>query len=121
MLLITGHTHQPVFQSLTHLEGLYRKLALAKELEDTPLVHYYEKEIQRKKLKGQTLPDFTAYKPTYFNSGCCCFNDGDITGIEIADNKISLVKWEYGNDIQQSPARVLLDEAPLVNLVTTTL
>jgi predicted phosphodiesterase len=35
MLLITGHTHQPVFQSLTHLEGLYRKLALAKELEDT--------------------------------------------------------------------------------------
>ena len=33
-------------------------------------------------------------KPSYFNTGCCCYNDGNITGIEIANNKIQLVKWE---------------------------
>jgi hypothetical protein len=32
-------------------------------------------------------------KPTYFNSGCCCFSDGDIHGIEIEDGSIRLIKW----------------------------
>jgi predicted phosphodiesterase len=118
MLLITGHTHQPVFQSLTHLESLYRKLAVAKEANDEATIQLIESEIQLKKLKGQRLPDFTAYQPTYFNSGCCCFNDGDITGIEIADGKIRLVKWEYGQDKVQMPGRVLLEEANLVTLIT---
>lgn len=112
-LLITGHTHQPVFQSLTHLESLYKQLATAKESNDETTIHRIENEIHQKKLRGQMLPDFTAYKPTYFNSGCCCFNDGDITGIEIADNKIRLIKWEYKDDIAKSSCRVLLNEALL--------
>lgn len=116
MILITGHTHQPVFQSLTHLENLYKKLAAAKEANDATTIQSIESEIELKKLKGQTLPDFTGYKPTYFNSGCCCFNDGDITGIEIADEKIRLIKWEYGEDKLQLPGRVVLDEANLADL-----
>ncbi len=32
-------------------------------------------------------------KPCYFNSGCCCYPDGDITGIEIAHAEIRLVRW----------------------------
>lgn len=116
MLLITGHTHQPVFKSLTHLETLYKKLGVAKEANDLATINVIEAEIQLKKLKGQRLPDFTAYQPTYFNSGCCCFNDGDITGIEIADNKIRLIKWEYGDDKQQLPGRVVLDETDLNEL-----
>lgn len=113
MLLITGHTHQPVFQSLTHIEWLYRKLGIAKEKNDAETIKLIENEILVIKLKGNTMPDFTGYKPTYFNSGCCCFNDGDITGIEIADGKIRLIKWEYGEDKLQLPCRVLLDEAIL--------
>ncbi|WP_018615066.1 metallophosphoesterase [Segetibacter koreensis] len=113
MLLITGHTHQPVFQSLTHLESLYRNMAAAKEANDVATIQLIESEIEQKKLKGNSLPDFTAYKPTYFNSGCCCFNDGDITGIEIADGKIRLIKWEYGKDKLQLPSRVVLDETDL--------
>jgi len=31
-------------------------------------------------------------KPCYFNTGCALYEDG-ITGIEMADNKIKLVKW----------------------------
>ena len=32
-------------------------------------------------------------RPCYFNSGCCSFGDGDITGLEIADGEIRLVRW----------------------------
>ncbi len=116
MVLITGHTHQPVFQSLTHLESLYKRLAAAREVNDAATIQMIESEIEQKKIKGQSLPDFTGYKPTYFNSGCCCFNDGDITGIEIADGKIRLIKWEYGDDKLQLPSRVVLDEADLADL-----
>jgi predicted phosphodiesterase len=115
MLLITGHTHQPVFESLTHMESLYRKLSIAKEAKDTATIENIEAEILKKKLKGQTIPDFTAYKSSYFNSGCCCFDDGDITGIEIAEGKIRLVKWEY--DDNGTSARILLEETDLQNLV----
>jgi hypothetical protein len=48
-----------------------------------------------------------AHKPTYFNSGCCCLNDGDITGIEIADGNIRLIKW-YDEEIQSK--RKVLEE-----------
>src|SRR5207253_10129216 len=36
-LLITGHTHQPVFESLTHLERLYRRLMQAQNANDIHL------------------------------------------------------------------------------------
>jgi predicted phosphodiesterase len=115
MLLITGHTHQPVFESLTHIEALYRKLSIAKEAKDTATIETIEAEIHKKKLEGQTIPDFTAYKSSYFNSGCCCFDDGDITGIEIADGKIRLIKWKYATD--ELSTRIVLEETELENLL----
>ena len=50
--------------------------------------------------------------PSYFNSGCCCFNDGDITGIEIADGEIRLVKWEQETG-DAEPVRKILEWAEL--------
>ena len=32
-------------------------------------------------------------KPSYFNTGCCAFLDGDVTGLEISDGEIRLVRW----------------------------
>jgi hypothetical protein len=52
-------------------------------------------------------------KPSYFNSGCCCYNDGDITGIEIAGEKISLIKWHWENNSSQ---RSVLEEKELSEL-----
>ncbi|MCY7292637.1 MAG: metallophosphoesterase [Ferruginibacter sp.] len=66
LLLITGHTHVPVFAS-----GKY--------------FNHPSNNIPGKK---QAL-----LKPSYFNTGCCCFDDGDITGIEISDGFIRLIKW----------------------------
>lgn len=87
LLLITGHTHKPVFAS-----GKYTG----------------EKEHQI------DLPEITAaVKPGYFNTGCCCFNDGDITGIEIAGGFIRLVKWHSENGIS---ARWVLEEKSLEDI-----
>lgn len=73
LLLITGHTHSPVFAS-----GRY---------------------FQHPNNKISPIEDNTLVRPSYFNTGCCCFNDGDITGIEIADGYIRLVKWYDENEL----------------------
>jgi len=54
-------------------------------------------------------------KPTYFNTGCCCYNDGNLTGIEIADNKIRLVKWEMNGDISK---RIVAEEMSIAELIS---
>ena len=51
---------------------------------------------------------------SYFNSGCCCFNDGDITGIEIAEGYIRLIKWHIDNDV---PKRIVLEEKSLKDII----
>jgi len=113
-LLITGHTHQPVFKSLTHLEKLYDELEIAKKANDTNAIGSLQKQIVNRHAKGDKVPNFTAYKPTYFNSGCCCFDDGDITGIEIADGCIRLIKWRYTQ--HKESERVILEESKLEDL-----
>ncbi|QQL49280.1 metallophosphoesterase [Mucilaginibacter ginkgonis] len=110
-LLITGHTHQPVFASLTHIESLYLQRDKAKAANDETKLKSLDEQISRRHLKGDTAINFKGYKPTYFNSGCCCFDDGDITGIEIADGCIRLIKWEYAKGKQSK--RKVLDERTL--------
>ena len=93
LLLVTGHTHKPVFAS-----GLYS---------NHPSNRIYEGELTDTD-KRNTM------KPSYFNSGCCCYNDADITGIEIADDKIALIKWHWVNNASE---RVVLEEAELKKVV----
>ena len=99
-VLICGHTHQPVFMSYTHADKLRLQIenveASQKENESE------EGERELKELRELLLTVISAGgepikipspKPFYFNTGCCSFADGDITGIEIADGEIRLVKW----------------------------
>ncbi|WP_461459718.1 metallophosphoesterase [Mucilaginibacter sp.] len=113
-LLITGHTHQPVFKSFTHVEKLYNELGLAKKSGDKNDVTDLLRQIGKRERKGDKLPDFTGYLDTYFNSGCCCFDDGDITGIEIADGCIRLIKWCYIHGKESE--RIILEESKLEDL-----
>jgi len=114
MLLITGHTHQPVFKSLTHLEKLIEELDTAKKENDNKTITELQKQITRRENKGDKIPRFTGYLDTYFNSGCCCFDDGDITGIELENGFIRLVKWQYG--ILKDSERLVLEESELGDL-----
>ncbi|WP_214073485.1 metallophosphoesterase [Mucilaginibacter sp. dw_454] len=109
IILITGHTHQPVFRSLTELEVLYEKQKAAQGKEADEL----QAQIDKLHLKTSRPPDFKGYLDTYFNSGCCCFDDGDITGIEIAEERIRLIKWAYHG---KKSVRRVLEEACLKDL-----
>src|SRR6185312_117769 len=94
VLLVTGHTHQPVFNSMTHLERLYSALEKARAAHDALTVQQVEAEIPRRKREYDFVNhSFRDMKPSYFNSGCCCFEDGTITGIEISGGFIRLIKW----------------------------
>ena len=115
LLLITGHTHQPVFESLTHIERLYRSLLFARQMKDESMIESLQKEIQLRKFEYTTIsPDYLKLKPSYFNTGCCCYNDGDITGIEIDEDCIRLIKW---NSKGGKPVRMILEEAALAELL----
>jgi UDP-2,3-diacylglucosamine pyrophosphatase LpxH len=87
MILITGHTHSPVFAS-----GKY-SIHPANKIESDA----------NEKLR-----------PCYFNTGCCCFSDGDITGIEIEGGYIRLIKWHQEGD---HSSRTVLEEKKLSELV----
>lgn len=102
LLLITGHTHQPVFESLTLLERLQRLDAI-KQSRDEPFERVYN-------LPTPSLEFFQKIRPSYFNTGCCCYDDGDITGIEISEGCIRLVKWEKKGG---ESVRTLLEEISL--------
>jgi hypothetical protein len=114
LVLITGHTHQPVFESMTHLERLYKQLLLARQDNDSKAITHLQEEIAfRRQEYDHVSEDYLRLKPTYFNSGCCCFNDGDITGIEIEDGEIRLIKWKTENEV---PKRIILEQTALKNL-----
>lgn len=102
LVLITGHTHQPVFKSHTHLERLYMQLDDAIAAKNEILADTIRNEIPKRMQQfNHVEAGFRSMRPSYFNSGCCCYNNGNITGIEIADNCIRLVKWGQKNKIVQ--------------------
>lgn len=112
LILITGHTHQPVFCSLTHFERLELKRMQALREQNQEWAEAIENEMMWRKSEHSGLrPDYLSMKPVYFNTGCCCFSDGDITGIEIADNCIRLIKWTSGK-------RMVLEETSLASLAS---
>ncbi|NCI47397.1 metallophosphoesterase [Sediminibacterium sp. WSJ-3] len=116
LLLVTGHTHQPVFRSLTLLENLVRQLDTARALGDEDKIRSLGEEIRKRKVELPVAGNlYDKILPTYFNSGCCCYSDGDITGIEIEETFIRLVKWELTDG---RPVRTILEEQQLAQLMT---
>jgi len=111
LLFISGHTHKPVFASLDHIDRLTKQLQKAIGSGDESLVKSITEDIEKRKLEyaGKKLVKTMAH-PSYFNSGCCCFSDGDVTGIEVADGFIRLIKWETTDE---GPLRKVLEESPL--------
>jgi predicted phosphodiesterase len=109
MVLITGHTHQPVFASLSHIEKLRQDLEKAAAQNDTAAVERLRLEIARRSGDAADSETGPMKTPCYFNTGCCCFSDGDITAIEIENGLIRLVKWTAA----QPGEPVVLQEAKL--------
>jgi len=108
LVLIAGHTHTPVFASYSHRARLLAEIASLHARLGTKNTAQTDSElIQSEKLSSELQAlekNFSAEElktveplenplPCYFNTGCCCFEDGDITGIEISAGEIRLVRW----------------------------
>ncbi|MGK0190344.1 MAG: UDP-2,3-diacylglucosamine pyrophosphatase LpxH [Verrucomicrobiales bacterium] len=129
LVLITGHTHHPVFpqrhtadqtvQRLRELRARSEKRGLAPEermrlKDETGLL---EAAVRMQEHHPQP-PDTPAPRPCYFNAGCCSFADGDITGLEIADGEIRLVRWS--TLVTDQVARHVVRQLPLKELFSET-
>lgn len=111
LIFISGHTHKPVFASMDHVERLTRQIETAREAGDEQSMTSLQAELDKRKAEyaGKQFLK-TMVVPSYFNTGCCCFFDGDITGIEIADGAIRLLKWESKDGVPQPR---VLEQSPL--------
>ena len=111
VVLIAGHTHRPVFKSKPHEEVIRKSL---EEAEDKLLKHADSSQLlqqiaglaaqlewtlaqNRRSLSSSPLTPFK--KPSYFNTGCCSFLDGDVTGLEFSEGEIRLVRWPDDEDV----------------------
>ena len=103
LVLIAGHTHRPVFESETHVQQLQHELA-ALDMLDAPTTEQRGERAERAaeiewvlaqnmQTPGQEIGVDSVVKPCYFNTGCCAFLDGDVTGLELAEGQIRLVRW----------------------------
>lgn len=100
LVLIAGHTHHPVWQ------GLGLRQALQHLPTHAPLAAVDPVWLDEQVNGSVALP---GSKPSYFNSGCCCYSDGSITGLELAEGNIRLVRWTAS----PAPARTVLFSASL--------
>lgn len=117
MILIAGHTHRPVFKSLADKSQIQKEInSLTQMLSanpDDPELQKHLEQLQeewqlikaegqprKKDLQGNTAEIervVSQRKPSYFNTGCCCYPDGDITGLELVGGEIRLVRWPDDN------------------------
>ena len=112
LIFISGHTHKPVFASLDHVERLTQQIEKAKEMGEDCSALQSDLDKRKAEYAGKQFIKTMAV-PSYFNTGCCCFFDGDITGIEIADGEIRLIKWEEGTGrkvLERSPLGYIFDK-----------
>lgn len=122
VVLITGHTHRPVFKSESQEEVVRKSLKDAEEKllkypdntrlqqEIAELSAELEWVLAQNRLSAKELPMVEFKKPSYFNTGCCAFLDGDVTGLEFSDGEIRLVRWP---DDEAHPRPKILAKAKL--------
>jgi len=113
-VLIAGHTHRPVFRSLSHAARIAEELARLELVADVPptpaqletqalllaKLEWIRADEQGASVRTASArtgseedDDYQLDKPSYFNTGCCCYEDGDITGLEITGDEVRLIRW----------------------------
>jgi len=92
LVLIAGHTHHPVFFERERIVELEGKLLAARNLAAAEEIANLRAELEYARVR-EARRGFGMERPSYFNTGCCCFADGDVTGLEIVAGEIRLVRW----------------------------
>jgi UDP-2,3-diacylglucosamine pyrophosphatase LpxH len=103
VVLISGHTHRPVFPGARPGPKLDRQpeeieSALAATGDPATRAELRaDLEYARAEIRRVMQPPAVDSPPCYFNTGSCCFGDGDLTAIEISAGRIRLVRWPGGD------------------------
>lgn len=111
VVLIAGHTHKPVFIPESRIGVLTERLeSLERSKAPREDVAKVRAELEWLRTIEATAADTTGASAQhvtscYFNTGCCSFDDGDCTGIEISEGEIRLVRWP---DDQGRPRKKVL-------------
>jgi hypothetical protein len=125
-VVISGHTHRPVFWDSRPPVPAESDKALAARLEELRAAKADKKELaelhariesNRAEARAKGPPPIEIKPPCYFNTGCCSFGDGDITGIEIAEGHIRLVRWPDDSDEPKLKCLVQEDLATILDHV----
>jgi hypothetical protein len=75
------------------------------------VIRQKEAEVAKRLAKNPPCEESERKLPVYFNAGSCAFDDGDITGIELEDGVLRLVKWAHG-----SHERIVLEEDGMLQI-----
>lgn len=108
-IVICGHTHDAIFMSSEEIYRLNKEIrGLKMLLRDKTITAKRRKQIgeQIESLRNR-IRHFKEMEPNigggddqksvYFNTGCCSYSDGSITGIEICEGSIQLIEWSGKN------------------------
>jgi hypothetical protein len=120
LVMIAGHTHHPVFGSTSpppppgpSVEEVRRELAELQKRDDADRERLAwlraGLEFAEAQPRRPDTPPIPVDPPCYFNTGCCSFGDGDVTGLEIAEGEIRLVRWP--DDTGEPRPKVLAKES----------
>lgn len=96
VLFIAGHTHHPIFMPGNTPDRIRSNINLLKESgskKNRKLAARLRSQLEYIRADVGYDPTLNKKQSYYFNTGCCSFFDGSITGIEINKGKIKLVKW----------------------------
>jgi hypothetical protein len=104
IVLVAGHTHRPVFPGQLPPD----RQAKAKEAEEAYRIAVEKgagvaeargaRELARvRALRAEPHFPPDLERSSYFNTGCCSFGDGDVTGLEFSDGNVRLVRWLNNN------------------------
>ncbi|MCE9597780.1 MAG: metallophosphoesterase [Spirochaetia bacterium] len=95
-LLVCGHTHHPIFMSQNRIRRMQNDAHILR----TKNTKKSLKRLARLRAQFEYVKadfgldeELMSKRSFYFNTGCCSFDDGSITGIELAKGKIKLIKW----------------------------
>lgn len=100
VVLVAGHTHHPVFPGTTppnveeqaaKAEAEYQS-ALSSNT-NIPGARAARELARIRALRIESYDPPVLKRPSYFNTGCCSFGDGDLTGLEFSEGKVRLVRW----------------------------
>lgn len=110
-VLVAGHTHRPVFPGTLPPEhaAVVRAHRLFEEAKEMGIgVPRARAELELARAELLRAPDHKPIeleRPSYFNTGCCSFGDGDVTGLEFSGGNVRLVRW-LDDDAQAEPQQL---------------